>query len=298
MSLNGLDKAILLSISYSNVFSFPLTSREVWLRLITKKEVTLQKVEQSLIKLTQKKILKKFGKYYTVVEKDLSRLRLKREIYSKEKLTEANGLVSKAKLIPFIKAIVVTGSLSVSNAKKNDDTDWLIITSKNTLWITRPLIIMIASFYGKRRERSGNHRDNSWCFNMFMTDDSVSISREKRNVYTSYEVCQAKFVYDKGGVERKFLKDNSWVKNYLFNFYSSRVFEVKKKTLDFKENDKNSFFIRYINDILYFIQYLYMKSRITREVVEKNKAFFHPRDTHGKISKQWKQILINKVKKS
>ena len=295
MSLNGLERSIILSISYSNVFSTPLNSSEVWLRLISPEVVPLKKVQECLAKLVKENYLVKFGDYYSLLDKDLSGLKQKREVYSKEKLVEARRLISKAKLIPFVKAIVITGSVSVSNAKKNDDIDWLIITSKNSLWITRPLIIMIAIFNGKRRERSGNHRDNSWCFNMFMSDEDLAITKEKRSVYTAYEVCQAKFVYDSNGVEKKFLNVNSWSRKYLKNFYKSRVDEVKSRSINYKLSYSNNIINNLLNNFLFYIQYLYMKKRITREIVEKNVAFFHPRNTHGKVLKQWKNIITENL---
>ncbi|MDH5533614.1 MAG: hypothetical protein OEX81_04265 [Candidatus Pacebacteria bacterium] len=291
MSLNGLEKAIILSISYSNVFSTPLNSREVWLRLITQQEVQFEKVKQSLARLVKNNYLVKSGEYYCVGKKDLLDLKFKRTKYSQSKLVEAKRLINIAKLIPFVKAIVITGSLSVSNAKKNDDVDWLVITSKNSLWLTRPLIILIASFFGKRRERNGNHRDNSWCFNMFMTEESLAISNKKRSIYTAYEVCQAMFVYDSNGVEKQFLENNSWAKKYLKNFFDSRLIKVKGKRADYKINYLDNFITYLLNDLLFYIQYFYMKNRITREVVKKEVAFFHPRNTHGKIFNKWKQIL-------
>lgn len=292
MSLTGLEKAIILSISYSNVFFTPLTAKEVWLRLISNKYFSEKKTNDALVKLVKLNYLNLTNNYYSVVEKNLVDLRIKRKKFSQIKLNETKKLINITRLVPFIKAMVVTGSLSVANAKKNDDTDWLIITSKNTLWITRPLVILIASFYGKRRERNGNHRDNSWCFNMFMTEEDLVINKEKRSVYTAFEVCQAKFIYDKDGVEAKFLQKNKWVNKYLKNFYNSRINETKNSSnLEFI-NIFDNVALKFVNTILFYVQYLYMKRRITREVVQKNVAFFHPRNTHGKIFKQWKQIIL------
>lgn len=299
MSLNGLEKAIILSVSYSNLFLTPLSGEEIWLRLITKKKISLKIVKKTLAKLVQKGLINKDGDCYFIVDKKLPTIKAKRVKYSKEKLIEANLLINKAKLIPFVKAIVITGSLSVSNAKKNDDIDWLIITSKNTLWLTRPLIILIASFYGKRRERSGNHRDNSWCFNMFMTEDHLTISQRTRNIYTAYEVCQAKFIYDIANIEETFLKNNSWVGKYLNNFFKFRLNKAKSRLVNKDRNDESykniaGAFLSILNKALFYGQYLYMKKGITREVVKINTAFFHPRDTSSRVLKKWKQVILKK----
>ena len=46
------------------------------------------------------------------------------------------------------------------------------------------------------------------------------------------------------------------------------------------------------------IQYQYMRNAITREVVKKDLALFHPRDTHGNILIKWKKILKDVKKRT
>jgi hypothetical protein len=298
MSLSGLEKAILLSISYSNIFSFPLNSREIWLRLISSEKVSHQRVKEVLEGLLFKNFLKKDGQYYSIIDKATSQLRDKRATFSQKKRQEVDFFISKARLFPFIKAIVITGSLSVNNAKENDDIDWLIITQDNTLWIVRPLLIVLATFYGKRRERNGDHRDNSWCFNMFLSESNLLIEEKNQSIYTAYEVCQADFVYDRGGIEKKFLFRNNWVKKYLKNFWNDRI--IKKETKEYfnLQENKNLLLTKILNNLLFMIQYQYMRNAITREVVKKDLALFHPRDTHGNILIKWKKILKDVKKRT
>lgn len=293
MSLSGLERAVLLSISYSSIFSFPLTSQEIWLRLIYKNPTSYQKVKEILLTLVSKNVIKTDGIYYTISEISLFKIRKLRQKFSNLKRREAEIFVKKAKLIPFIKAIVITGSLSVNNAKENDDIDWLIITRKDTLWIVRPLIILLATFFGKRRERSGNHRDNSWCFNMFLSEDSLQVAVKNKNIYTAFEVFQADFVYDKDDLERKFLAKNSWVKKYLPNYWQKKNSKVDlNRSCYYKEDNKDPLStLSFLNKVFFFIQYQYMKKAMTREVVQINRALFHPRDTHGNVLEKWKEIL-------
>ncbi|NCN87518.1 MAG: hypothetical protein GW941_01330 [Candidatus Pacebacteria bacterium] len=293
MTLSSFEKAVLLSISYSSVFSFPLTSREIWLRLIYKQPISHQRVKEVLDSLILKNIIQTNGKYFSILDDCSTDIRKISQNFSNLKRSEADSFVDKARLIPFIKAIVITGSVSVNNAKQNDDIDWLIITKKDTLWIVRPLVILLAIISGKRRERNGNHRDNSWCFNMFLSEESLEVIDKNKNIYTAYELFQADFVYDQGGIERKFLANNSWAKKYLANYWLEKN---KRLTLDKvcfceEKNANLTQCFKYLNIVSFYIQYQYMKKAITREIVQIDKALFHPRNTHRNILTQWKKII-------
>ncbi|NCN03907.1 MAG: hypothetical protein GW942_02435 [Candidatus Pacebacteria bacterium] len=293
MSFTGLERAIILSISYSSIFSHPLSCPEIWLRLVIRKPVFYKKVREALSELVSKKIIITDGQYYTLSDSTFFSIRKKRHQLSLSKRSEATLFVKKARLIPFVKALIITGSVSVNNAKENDDIDWLIITQKHTLWIVRPLVILLATFFGKRRERNGNHRDNSWCFNMFLSEDCLQVADKNKNIYTAYEVFQADFVYDQNNIESKFLGENSWVKKYLPNYWleKNKKIDLIESSNCKKISNKDLSFFSIINKLLFFIQYQYMKKAITREVVQINKALFHPRNTHGEVLKKWKEIV-------
>lgn len=292
MALSSLEKAIILTVSYSNIFEFPLTEDEISRRLISKNRVSLEDVRNELSKLVRKDLIdNKDGCFF--IKNTLIADRKERNNFSKNKKREAQNFYNKAKLLPFIKAIAITGSLSVNNAKENDDVDWLIICQNHTLWIVRPLVILLALLYGKRRERDGHHRDNSWCFNMFLTEDTLDVAQQKRSIFSAFEVCQAEFVVDKDSVAEKFLIVNRWANNYLANFYTIRLKESHGYVSNHKMNKQVNFVIKLLNKGLFFIQYHYMKAKITREVVSIDRALFHPRDTKRVVVQKWKKVLKN-----
>jgi hypothetical protein len=277
-----LKKHILLTTAYSAVFGQSLSVAEVEKRLL----ISRGKIGSEL----------KLPKLIT----DQS-LRDKRRKNSLKKLDEAQKFVSILKHIPWIKAVVVTGSVAVNNAVENDDTDFLIITQKNRLWLARPLVVLVAMWFGKRRQADGSHRDNSWCLNMFLDEDKLKVGKGGRSIYTAYEVLQAKFIFDRGGVEQRWLQENSWVGRVLPNFYEFRKEEVLKKVRMVEGINKEGFNEDWggfdlLNELLFKFQYWYMKSRITREKVELGRAFFHPRDTRGEIFEKWKKLLLSTKK--
>ena len=51
----------------------------------------------------------------------------------------------------------------MENADKNDDIDLMVVTSKNCLWIVRPLATLLVSLFFKRRYPLPNAETNPAC---------------------------------------------------------------------------------------------------------------------------------------
>ncbi|MDP1743192.1 MAG: hypothetical protein Q8L51_00210, partial [Candidatus Amesbacteria bacterium] len=145
----------------------------------------------------------------------LERIRKQREKYSLLKWGIAYAQATKLAKIPFIEAIFVTGSLAMSNCKKSDDIDLMVITSANTLWIVRLIVNLM--FIKQRRFPGVKTAPDKICTNMWL--DIRNLKLEVRSLYHAHEILQAKCIFDRGGVQYQFLKQNSWVKDYLPNAY-------------------------------------------------------------------------------
>jgi len=295
MTPSKLEKAILLTVSYSSVFDFPLKKEEIKWRLIGAQDFPPQNFEKILAKLVKKKLLfEEAGFYFLKNSKKSIVLRKKRKKIALKKRSDARRFADFAQKIPFIKAIIITGSLSTNNTDFNDDIDWLIITTKRRLWIVRPLVLLISILFGKRRQKNGGHKDNSWCFNMFLEEGSLALPPSKRNIYTAHEVCQADFIFDRGGMKRVFMVENRWLGKYLPLFYKKELEGAPQKSGEIRGRGpkvRREFFLDSLNGIFYWLQYNYMKNHITKEVVRESLAFFHPRDTRGKVLKEWEKIV-------
>lgn len=291
MTKLDLKGSVLLSIAYSGIFSFPLTFWEVYKRLLFFSDVSAQDLAKVLKTLVQLKQIEFYQDHFFIGKKYLVEERQQKLKISQQKIKEGEKLVSLVKHLPWVRAMVVSGSIAVDNAKPKDDLDWLVITSDNSLWLVRPLLLVLATFYGKRRGRNGDHRDNSWCFNMFLTESSLAMPVDKKSIYTAYEVCQARFLLAKDTVERDFLTSNSWVKSFVPNFYQARLDEVGSSTPRGVTKPSRYNLLSYINKLSYKIQLWYMKPHITREKVALSLAFFHPRDTKKNIYIRWLKLI-------
>jgi rfaE bifunctional protein nucleotidyltransferase chain/domain len=297
---NNFTKSLILTLAYTEQFSFPLNAGELYLRLITHglddwwlmdRGAQRKIFVNSLGDLVSYDVLGYADRMFYLNKVDSIKIRQKRQIYSQDKLKEAEDLVGIIKFLPFILGVVVTGSLAVKNAKKDDDIDFMIITKKNRLWLARIILVLFATIKGKRRSFAKEEK-NSWCFNLWLEETDFVMPLERRSIYEAYEIVQAKWLLDRGNTKQKFFENNNWVKKYVPHLYlhqkNSKTFIESKDFGYFPVIDE---LVTVLNWIFYKFQILYMKPHITREKVAKTHAFFHPRDTKGQILENWKRTL-------
>ena len=148
-----MEKAILKTLVYGDLFDFPMKAWEIHKWLVNKKG-GLREVERSLNKLRQKAKVKSQKEYYFLADrKGLVNQRIKKEEVSKWYLKQAYFVAALFRIIPWVKLVGVSGSVAMENAKKVDDIDFFIITQKNRLWISRILLLLILELSDKRRKR-------------------------------------------------------------------------------------------------------------------------------------------------
>lgn len=282
--------ATLLTIAYADQFNFPLNETEIYQRLI-KLSISRNSLQQVLMGLERRGLIKRQGQFWQLSAGEAnSKLRLTRAVISQQKWLEVAQLVEAVSWIPWVKGVAVTGSLAVNNVVAHDDIDLMVVVAPRRLWLTRVLVSCSTLWAGKRRTWRGNEQD-SWCFNLWLDDQHLSLSPQKRNLYSAYEVCQAKWVLDRGGVEKKFYEANSWVKNLLPHFFSE-----SSKNLTSAPKSKNKTLIvqkllDLVNYLIFIPQYFYMYPHMSREQVNFSHAYFHPRSTQGQIYQRWGKAL-------
>lgn len=286
-----LQNRIVLTLAYSNSFDFPLAQKELYHRLITATFVPLVDFTTQLSLLEKKGTVVNDNGYYRLKKyKPITELRKQKEAYSEQKIKEAHNFIGLISRVPWIKAVALTGSVAVKNAKADDDIDFLIITDNNRLWLTRIVVSLIAQLKKKRRTW-GKEEKNSWCFNLWLEKDTVSLPKRLHTLYGAYELCQAEWIFQKSPITiSNFYKLNIWAKQFVHHLFKHRM-RQNSSTLADKSSWSFSFF-NLLNWCAYLVQRLYMNKHITMESVSLHSAFFHPRDTKGDIYQKWREILM------
>lgn len=286
-----IEKAILKTLIYSDIFSYPLTKEEIWKYLIWEEKTPVKKREFEE-NFPYKFILIKENFYFLNNKEEIIELRKKRKKYSLEKKEISETALNILKKIPLIKLIGISGALSMENSEKEDDIDLFIITKKNTLWMTRLIATFFLEINKLRRHPWGKIVANKICLNMFVDEANLEIPKKEQNLYTAHEVCQMKPIFKKNDTYKKFLSNNQWILNYLPN----SILKINKK-----KPPKNNFFQLTLNFVytvntfvftcalctLNFIfmlpQIWYMKSHQTKEILNRGYIRFHPDDKTNEV---------------
>jgi len=289
MAVSSLERAILLTVSYTNQFDFPLTILELYERLVLRRQADSsplfkpQNLTISLLKkavtalVSAKKLEQAAGFIFLPQRRQVVALRQARAEMAVQKKSEVVAFVTQAQKIPWITGIFVTGSLAMKNAKTDDDIDFMIVTRSRRLWLTRLWVIWFAWRKGKRRSWHGEEK-NSWCFNLWVAEDTLSVFQQTPSLYVAYELLQATAVFDRGGVEERLMAEVPWTTQFL---PLAKKFTTRRQSSE--QLHQANFWLMILEKLAFGVQWLYMRRHITREKISLNWAFFHPRDTEAKI---------------
>lgn len=223
---NNLEKSILATIAYFDVFDYPLTIVEIWKWLYEKdfggnslsvgtiwKELENNQLIKSLVENRQ-------GFYFLKNRGDLVELREARYVLGAKKIKRARKVARFLKFIPGIKMIAICNSLAWANAREESDIDFFIVTTPNKIWTTRFWAAGVLQIFGLRPNRKSN-RDKI-CLSFFVDEASLNLeplSASAPDVYLVYWIVQLHPLFDCGGVYQNFWQSNNWVKKFLPNVF-------------------------------------------------------------------------------
>lgn len=239
-------------------------------QLAVTSKITSQKYHDIFdFKLTKEELVK--WKYKNIKETTTGRknkTRLQREKFSKRKMSFAKKVSNILGRIPPVKFIGITGALAMMNAGKESDIDLMIITKNGRLWTTRLICYFVTLLLGfKTRRPKSKFEKDRLCLNMWLDESDLVWNKKDRNIYTAHEIAQVIPLVNKDKTYEKFLNSNKWILDYWPN--SVKIASKATETLSSSQSG-------FIERILFRLQYLYMKPKITREVVTKTRAIFHP----------------------
>jgi len=204
-----LQKEILRTILYFDIFRHPLTADEIY-QFLPSNSTNPDEIEDACSSKPLRGLLDRHGPFYFVKSRGprVPLHRLEKEKEAQKLWRSAMHMGRIMKYIPFVQAIFVSGELSKGVASKGSDIDFLIVTTARRLWLCRFLFVVF------KRLLPGKLR-NSLCFNTFVSEDAFVYSY--RNMYSAIEIATLKVLYNKAA-HRKYVEANKWINNFLPNF--------------------------------------------------------------------------------
>jgi len=268
-----IDRQILKTIIYADLFNYPLTRPEIWRYLIgTSKHSKFSTALDLLVKNKQLYFKHSFfslPKRFAIIKQ-----RIVRKKIAKQKIKYASRAVSILKYIPSVWYIGISGAVAMANAPHDDDIDFFIITSPNALWITRFLSTLILDLFKLRRHPYDEHYVNKICLNMFLSADKMKMPKQYRNLFIAHEIVQLKTLINKHNSYERFLLANCWLLKHIPQAV------VMPKQMGQVKPDIICQLLRVFEKFSKYWQLSYMKNKITNEVVSDSIIKFHPHDAN------------------
>lgn len=236
--MNDLEKSILKTLAFFDIFSYPLTVSEIWKWLFKPAQnYKLSDIKYALenSRVLQEKLSSKEAFYYIKGRDSIYLRRKQNNNLAERKFRRAIYLAKAYRFIPFVKMIAVCNSLSYSNASEKSDIDLFIISKRGTIWLARFFTILFVSFL--RMRPTEENKQDTFCLSFFVDEGFLDIQNSMMgsdDIYYPYWVATLMPIYDPDKIYERFLEANSWYKTYLPNAYPN-VFS--------KEVKRNKFFI-------------------------------------------------------
>jgi hypothetical protein len=279
--------AILHTLRYFVQFGYPPTIDELW--VYHPQKITRSSIERAVAALIKEhkvigKRVKTEQRYTVQGYSTILNNYTVRKAYSEYKEASIERYKNTLSVYRSISFIGVSGSVSMKNAKKNDDIDLFIITGRKRLWTGRLIAILLAEVMGKHRRRNMTHTADTICLNLFFDGSALAVPASKRSEYVAHELLQLKPIFSRDHTYERLVWHNKWIFDIFPN--SIDMFRyIKKSHLRPQTSDPKLF--TWIGDVFEhifgFLQKMYIRRHQTTELITQKQLWFHPEDYGKKL---------------
>ena len=205
-SLTELERAILATVLYAELFDYPLTESELFESLIGATP-SREDLRAALVELVRADRLDSADGYYVAPGKrGLVAVRRRRRELSRRRFELARRFARWMTCVPFVRCVGVCGSLAIENSDEDGDIDLFVIAERGRLWIVQAATMVMRRGSLIWRERV--------CPNYFLGTASLRI--RDRSLYTAHEVAQLVPLVGRSAY-LDFVDANRWVDELLPN---------------------------------------------------------------------------------
>ncbi len=198
----SLERAVLETLAYSDIFDHPLTLDELH-RYLT---VSASKEEAHACVSKMDCVVSRHDVYFLADRSDILEIRGRRVENSRPVFNRAYFYGRIIGRLPFIRMVALTGSLAMLNLSKNRDMDYMLVAKPGRVWTARAFALLfgrLARFLG-----------DVICPNVIISGHALEWGA--RNIYTAREFAQ---MIPISGLDifDQLRTANLWVKDFLPN---------------------------------------------------------------------------------
>jgi hypothetical protein len=197
------QKSFLKTLLYFDIFNYPLKEDEI----VRFSQSTMpESSSHTLDQLVSQKLIFRLGDFYSIQSnQELLERRVQGNQLAEKRMKDARKYSKLVFLIPFVRAVLLSGSISKGFMDDKSDIDYFIITKPERLWIVRTTLAIF-----RRLFLFNSHRN--LCTNYFIDTDNLVIP--DRNLFTAIEFCTLIPMQGSESI-RKLREANEWVKDFL-----------------------------------------------------------------------------------
>lgn len=302
--MSTLQKSILATLAFFDIFDYPLTLMELWQWLYSfgdGETISLAAVNEILtLGDLNNQIETKDGFYFLAGRSMIVAKRLERYNIAEDKFVWAKRAAWILGKLPFIRLVAVCNTLAYGNSRPEADIDFFIVTAKNRLWTARLISVFLFQFLGWRP--MPEKQQNKICLSFFVSEEDLNLKKATlgdNDAYFHFWLGTLLPIYDQGGYYHRLLEANSWVKNYLPNLQEHilnqrRVvrpsFSLIKKIMEIHTDWLEKFY-KYIQLKFMNKKLKELANKDSRVIVNNQMLKFHPVDRREEYGELWRRKL-------
>lgn len=208
VSISQVEAGILNTLLYFDMFQYPLREEEL-LRVHPQVLTNPCVAKEAIGSLLAGGLIARHGDFYQVAgTPSWEERRLRGNALAAQRMQRALKRSRFVSRFPFVRAVMVSGSLSKNYMEPGSDIDFFVVVQAGRLWVARTLLILYKKVF-----LFNSHKE--FCMNYFV--DTAHLEIEDKNIFTATEVAYLLPTFDYGRY-KAFREANGWAEAYYPNF--------------------------------------------------------------------------------
>jgi len=235
-----MDRQINRVFEYFSYFGYPPTLEEI--HSFISKNISKSNLEKTLfLKVKKRSVLKieieNIPRFQLLRFRDKIRGFEKRYYHSRKLIKSSFQYLKILGIIPDLRYLGISGSLSMKNASKDSDIDIFVITKAEKIWSVRYALLLYKSALRLFVPEIGL----KLCFNLFFAENGLLVGKQKRTEYIGHELFQLMSIVNKDSTYEKLLVANFWTMKIFPNVQLN--YSKKQETIKSMQQAKRKSFV-------------------------------------------------------
>lgn len=213
--MTSLQRSILATVAYFDLFDYPLTQAELWHNL-WQPPVGVTFADVQITTSTLQQLRHQEGVITFIDRAYLTQVRAERYLESDRKYKKRLPYIRLLTYLPWVQAIFIVNSLAYYNASEQSDIDLLIVAQTGKIWTTRFFTTAFAKILGLRPRP--DHTKDTLCLSFYLTADATNLQTLNTNIadaHQAYWLSHIYPVYDPSNIIARLIQTNLWLKQLL-----------------------------------------------------------------------------------